>query len=238
MNAARQVGKMSTINIKVISDPVCPFCYLGKARLNRAIDLYQKTYPSGKDDTFNVTWQAYYLDPTAPKQGVPVNERMAARFGADRLEMMHARMKKLGAAEGFNFTFDGKVGHTRDAHRAVQLARTKGADVENAVMQSIMKSYFEEGGDITSWDMIVDAAARAGMEKGEVRRWLEEGKGGAEVDAQVEDAYRMGVRGVPHFVVDDKYEIGGAQDVGEFLQTLVAAKEGKKGSAALNGPSC
>ncbi|KAL3296499.1 DSBA-like thioredoxin domain-containing protein [Colletotrichum asianum] len=217
---------------------LCPFCYLGKARLNRAIDLYQKTYPAGKEDKFNVSWQAYYLDPTAPKKGVPVNERMAARFGADRLEMMHARMKKLGAAEGFNFTFDGKVGHTRDAHRAIQLAKTKGPEVENAVVTSIMKSYFEEGGDITSWDTIVDSAVRGGLAKEEVKKWLEEGKGGEEVDRQVEDAYRMGVRGVPHFVINDKYEIGGAQDVGEFLETLVAAREGGKGASGQDGLSC
>ncbi|KAJ0386651.1 hypothetical protein COL922a_003884 [Colletotrichum nupharicola] len=229
---------MANFNIKVISDPVCPFCYLGKARLNRAIDLYQKTYPAGKEDKFNVSWQAYYLDPTAPKKGVPVNERMAARFGADRLEMMHARMKKLGAAEGFNFTFDGKVGHTRDAHRAIQLAKTKGPEVENAVVTSIMKSYFEEGGDITSWDTIVDSAVRVGLAKEEVKKWLEEGKEGEEVDRQVEDAYRMGVRGVPHFVINDKYEIGGAQDVGEFLETLVAAREGGKGASGQDGLSC
>ncbi|OLN94319.1 Uncharacterized protein YwbO 1 [Colletotrichum chlorophyti] len=229
---------MTNINIKVISDPVCPFCYLGKARLNKAIEMYKKTYPGGKDDNFNVTWQAYYLDPTAPSKGVPVNERMAARFGAERLEMMHARMKMLGAAEGFNFTFDGKVGHTRDAHRAVQLAKTKGPEVENAVMTSIMKSYFEEGGDVTSWDMIVDAAARGGLDKAEVRKWLEEGKGAAEVDRQVEDAYRMGVRGVPHFVINDKYEVGGAQEVGEFLGQIVAAKENAQGSKGQEGPSC
>ncbi|KAK2034319.1 DSBA-like thioredoxin domain-containing protein [Colletotrichum zoysiae] len=230
---------MTNININIISDPVCPFCYLGKARLNRAIDLYKKTYPAGKDDTFNVTWSAYYLDPTAPPKGVPVNERMAERFGAERLHMMHERMKQMGAAEGVNFTFEGKVGHTRDAHRTIQLAKSKGADVQNAVVDSIMKSYFEEGGDITSWDMIVDAAARGGLERDEVRKWLEEGKGGQEVDKQVEDAYRMGVRGVPHFVINDKYEVGGAQEAGEFLRQIVAAKEkAGQGSSGQNGPSC
>ncbi|WQF78429.1 Putative DSBA-like thioredoxin domain, Thioredoxin-like superfamily [Colletotrichum destructivum] len=239
MNASRQASKMANINIKIISDPVCPFCYLGNARLNRAIDLYKKTYPGGKDDTFNVTWQAYYLNPTAPAKGLPVNEVMASRFGADRLEMMHAHMKKLGVAEGFNFTFGGKTGHTRDAHRAIQLAKSKGPEVENAVMTSIMKSYFEEDGDVTSWDMIVDAAARGGLERDEVRKWLEEGKGGREVDEQVEDAYRMGVRGVPHFVINDKYEVGGAQEVGEFLRQIVAAKEkGGQGSSGGGGLSC
>ncbi|WYZ34310.1 hypothetical protein EsH8_I_000586 [Colletotrichum jinshuiense] len=230
---------MATIDIKIISDPVCPFCYLGKARLNRAIDLYKKTYPGGKDDTFNVTWQAYYLDPTAPKKGVPINERMAERFGADRLEMMHTRMKSLGAAEGFNFTFGGKVGHTRDAHRVVQLAKSKGSEVEDAVMNSIMKSYFEENGDVTSWDMIMDAAVKGGLEREEVKKWLEDGKGGAEVDRQVEDAYRMGVRGVPHFVINDKYEVGGAQDVSEFLGQIVAArKRSSHESSGENGLSC
>ncbi|KAK2058006.1 DSBA-like thioredoxin domain-containing protein [Colletotrichum caudatum] len=230
---------MTNISINIISDPVCPFCYLGKARLNRAIDLYKKTYPGGKDDTFDVTWSAYYLDPTAPPKGVPVNERMAERFGAERLHAMHERMKQMGAAEGVNFTFEGKVGHTRDAHRTIQLAKSKGADVQNAVVDSIMKSYFEEGGDITSWDMIADAAARGGLERDEVRKWLEEGKGGQEVDDQVESAYRAGVRGVPHFVINDKYEVGGAQEAGEFLRQIVAAKEkAGQGSSGQNGPSC
>jgi predicted DsbA family dithiol-disulfide isomerase len=203
---------------------------LGKARLERAIKLYQSTYPEGKDDTFSIQWQPFYLDPTLPKVSVPVVERMAQRFGRDRLEMMHARMTQMGKAEGINFTFKGWVGNTRDSHRLIELGRTKGTETENKVVSAVMKNYFEEGGDITSIDQLVAAGEKAGIPKSEVRSWLEEGKGGDEVDRKVEEAYRKGISGVPFFEIQGKWRISGAQDVEDFVEQFVAAKAATAGS--------
>ncbi|KAH6962395.1 DSBA-like thioredoxin domain-containing protein [Ilyonectria sp. MPI-CAGE-AT-0026] len=229
---------MPNINIKVISDPVCPACYLGKHRLERAISLYRKSYPGGENDTFTVSWHPYYLNPQAPRKGVQIKEYLASRISPDRVDMMNARMAKIGRAEGLNYTFDGKVGHTRDAHRVVQLAKTKGSEVENRVVGAIMKSFFEEGGDITSKDMLVEAAVQGGLEREETAGWLNEGKGGDAVDKEVEEAVRKGVQSVPRFYVDEKYEIHGAQDVDEFLQQIILAKDGTKGTKSKEGVTC
>lgn len=206
-----------------------PKCYLGKKRLDRAIALYQKTVPGGAEDTFRVTWKPFYLDPTLPQGvGIPVRERMAQKFGADREEALTRRMALMGQSEGICFSFQGKMGNTRDAHRLVQLARAReaqSAGVQERLMAALMRAYFEEGGDITSHELLLRAAAEAGLDGGEAKAWLEGGKGGDEVDAEVEEAYAKGISGVPHFIINDKYEIGGAQEVEAFLGEFMRAKE-------------
>lgn len=200
-------------------------CYIGKARLDKAIDLYRRTHPGAKDDTFNVTWSPFYLDPTAPKKGIPLLERLASRFGPDRIEGLQGHLSQVGQAEGINFKFDSRTGNTRDSHRVAELARTKGPETQSRVVAEIMRSYFENSGDITSWDDLVAAAERGGLDGSEVRTWLAEGKGGEEVDREVQQAVALGVSGVPHFIIQDKYQVGGAQDPDTFLQQFIAIKE-------------
>ncbi|KAK6953059.1 hypothetical protein Daesc_005358 [Daldinia eschscholtzii] len=216
---------MTNFSIKIVSDTVCPWCYVGKKRLDRAIDLYRKTYPDGKNDTFTVSWFPFYLDPTSPKKGVPLVERMIQRFGPDKLEAMQRRLELIGREEGINFSFKGKVGNTRDSHRLIQFGKTKGNDVENRVVLELFKTYFEGEGDITSHDTLIDAAQKAGLDKTEVKDWLESDKGGKEVDQEVQEAYARDIHGVPHFTVQDKYKIGGAEDPQAFLEAFARVKK-------------
>lgn len=186
--------------------------------------------PSGSEDKFNITWKPYYLDPSLPQgRSFPVLERMAQKFGPDRQEAITKRLALMGQGEGICFSFQGKLGNTRDAHRLVQLARNKdagkGSEVQEKLMAELMASYFEQGGDITDRKSLVEAAVKAGIEKGEAEGWLEEGKGGADVDREVEEAYARGIRGVPHFIINNKYELGGAQEVEAFLGEFVRAKD-------------
>lgn len=211
--------------MKLLQLTSIPQCYLGKKRLERAIDVYKKTVPGGSSDTFAITWKPFYLDPTLPPgRGIPVRERMAQKFGADREAAITQRLAAMGQGEGICFTFSGKMGNTRDAHRLVQLARTKGGDTQDRLMSAMMRGYFEEGGDITSREELVKAAVEAGIGENEASSWLEDGKGGEEVDKEVEWAYGHGISGVPHFIVNGKYEISGAQDVEAFVGELVRAK--------------
>lgn len=167
----------------------------------------------------------FYLDPTLPRgKSMPVQERMAQKFGSDRLGAMTERMRLMGQSEGICFTFQGKIGNTRDAHRLSQLAKTKGSDVQSKLMAALMQSYFEESGDVTSHHTLLTAAEKAGLDRAEAKAWLEEDKGGDEVDKAVEWAYAKGIQGVPHFIINDRYEIGGAQDVEAFLGEFVRAK--------------
>lgn len=231
---------MTAFEITIISDTVCPFCYLGRARLDRAIALYRKTVPGGSlpSTTFTIRWHAYRLgDATGPS--VPVRDVAAARFGADRLPAKHARMAQLGAEEGFAFTFAGRIGPTRDSHRVVQLGARQGPAVADRVMREVMRMFFEEGGDICSWEDLATAAERAGLDRAEAMRWLEDGQGGDEVDREVEEAARMGVKGVPKFVINGKHEVDGAGDVSAMLEQLVAARdEEDAGKAVVTDAVC
>ncbi|KAH6615588.1 DSBA-like thioredoxin domain-containing protein [Chaetomium sp. MPI-SDFR-AT-0129] len=236
---------MTNFNIKIVSDAICPWCYVGKKRLERAIATYQQTVPNGADDTFTISWHPFYLDPSLPP-GVSVDrgEHLARKFslGPERLAASTARLKALGAEEGIAFSLRGRIGNTRDAHRLVQLAKTKSAQAEGRVVATLFKSHFEEDADITSRDALVAVGEAAGLEKGEVESWLDGGKGGEEVDREVEAAYAQGINGVPNFTIDSRYQVQGAQDVETFLDVFARVKKaagpGDLGVQSTSGPSC
>lgn len=153
---------------------------------------------------------------------------------------MNARLTAMGKAEGINFNFDGKVGNTRDAHRLVQLAKTKSTEAQNRLVTELFKSHFEEAGDVTSQSMLVETGGKAGLDQAEVKDWLETGRGGGEVDREVQRAYEDGVSGVPNFTINGKYRVSGAQDVEYFLKVLTAAKAQATdaGDKPAEGTSC
>ncbi|KAI1322894.1 DSBA oxidoreductase [Xylariaceae sp. FL0255] len=213
--------KMTNFNIKIVSDTVCPWCYVGKRRLDRAIELYRQTQPN---DTFNISWAPFYLDPTSPAIGVPVKERTAQKFGASRVEMMMQHLAAVGREEDIEFSFNGRIGNTRDSHRLIQLGKTKGPEIESRVVAELFKSYFEGEGDITSHEMLLAAAEKAGLEPAETKDWLETGKGGAEVDREVQEAYAKNIHGVPNFTIQGAYQIDGAQDPQAFLAAFKKVK--------------
>lgn len=158
-------------------------------------------------------------------------ERMAQKFGPDKVGAISQRLASMGRPEGICFSMKGKLGNTRDAHRLVQLARAKddasssSADYQDKLMTGMMRRYFEEGGDITSHALLLDAAEEAGIDRSEAKAWLEGGKGGEVVDKEVQWAYARGIQGVPHFIINGRYEISGAQDVEGFLAEFVRAKD-------------
>ncbi|KAK3301808.1 DSBA oxidoreductase [Chaetomium strumarium] len=217
---------MTNFSIKVVSDNVCPWCYIGKKKLDRAINLYKKTYPGGKEDTFTISWCAFYLDETAPTQGIPILQRFAQRFGgsAERAAAFRERLQNIGAQEGIGFSFAGKIGNTRDSHRLIHLGKAKGSDVEDRVVMELFRDYFEGTGDITSYETLIRVGVQAGIDGEEVRAWLESGKGGAEVDAEVREAKSKGIRGVPHYTIQDRYEVDGAQDPQDFVEVFAKIK--------------
>ena len=139
--------------------------------------------------------------------------------------MIIERLTAVGKDAGINFSFGGKTGSTRDSHRLVQLGKTKGPHVQTRVVEELFKSYFEDEGDITSHDALTEAGVRAGLEEAEVKNWLQSDKGGTEVDKEVSEAQIRGVNGVPNFVLQGKYEIGGAQDAEAFAKVFERVKE-------------
>ncbi|KAM6528046.1 hypothetical protein FALCPG4_009072 [Fusarium falciforme] len=213
---------MPTISITAISDPVCPWCYIGALRLSRAISLYRKTVSSR--DVVTTTWHAYQLDPLTKTQ--PMLEKMASKVGEEKVPEFKARLGDIAKREGLIFDFGGTIGNTRDAHRLEKLANTKDEeDLQTRVALEVMKMYFEEGGNITSIDDLVKAAGRVGIDESEARAWLESDNGGQEVDAEVLEMQTLGVRGVPRYIINGKFTVDGAEDVGMFLEQMVLARE-------------
>ncbi|KAK3331443.1 dsba-like thioredoxin domain-containing protein [Apodospora peruviana] len=220
---------MTIFTIKITSDPVCPQCYLGKKRLDRAIQLYKRVIPDGKHDTFIIEWLPFYLDrqPTTARtdtqlscntatktcnqsSSMPLADRMLQRFGgsATTAEAMQACLRSKGQNEGISFSFGSRIGSTRDAHRLIHFAglnqtqqNTRTGEIQNSVVTELFRRYFEEDGDITSHHMLVEVGEQAGLDAEEVRDWLRSDQGGQEVDDLADQAVREGVKGVPVFVI-------------------------------------
>ncbi|OCL13237.1 thioredoxin-like protein [Glonium stellatum] len=214
---------MTNFEIKIVSDTVCPWCYVGKKRLERGITQYKAAHPDS-DDTFSTTWYPFYLNPDAPKTGIDKNKYYIQRFGEARTQMMQERLAQLGKSDGIDFKFGGKTGNTRDSHRLIQLGKTKSPAVQTRVVEELFAAYFENEKDITSHDVLVDAGIKAGLDAAEVKEWLGSGKGGAEVDREVQEAYEQSISGVPNFTIQDQFEIGGAQEPAAFVQLFERIK--------------
>ncbi|CAG7563138.1 unnamed protein product [Fusarium equiseti] len=219
---------MPTISIVVISDPVCPWCFIGALRLSQAISLYLKTVCSR--DIIITKWHAYQLDANTPTQ--PLVSKMASKWGIDEVPAVKTRLNSIGKREGLEFNFNSTIGNTRDAHRLEKLGRKVG--LEMGVAMEIMRMFFLGGGDITSKNDLIKAAERAGVDKDEAREWLEGDDGGEEVDAEVAEMHRLGVKGVPRYVINEKFKVDGAEDVGDILEKLVMAREEALGQESVD----
>ena len=203
-----------TVTIDVVSDAVCPWCFIGKKKL----DMAMAAMP---DIIFDVRWRPYQLDATIPLGGMPRREYMARKFGEDRLPAIHDKLREAGRDVGLAFEFD-KIAvspNTLDAHRLIRWAQSTGA--QHAVVERLFRMFFLEGRDIGDAATLTEAAVDAGMEKAVVERLL---SGDADADAVREEigvAQRLGVTGVPFFIFDGRIGVSGAQPP-EILQQAIA----------------
>ena len=231
---------MTAFSISIVSDTVCPWCYVGKKRLEAGIAAYKAAHPSSTD-TFSTTWHPFYLNPDAPKTSIDKTAFYRAKFGDQRAAAAFQMLSQIGQKEGIAFKFGGRTGNTRDSHRLVQLGKTKSAAQQTRVIEELFASYFEKEEDITSWEVLLGAAERAGLERGEASEWLESGKGGEEVDREVEEAYKKGISGVPNFEINGRFEVGGAQEPQAFVTLFERIKReeerGEEGRKRVEGGS-
>ncbi|KAL4900013.1 hypothetical protein BDW74DRAFT_162525 [Aspergillus multicolor] len=224
---------MTNFNIQIISDSICPWCYVGFRRLSRAISTHKLTNPL---DTFTITWSPFYLNAASPAYpGVDKRAFYESKFGAARTGAIFERLAAVGEGEGINFSFGGRTGRTRDSHRLIWLAGLKekelrekgtvpGGDVvgglQTRVVEGLFRAYFEEEKNITERGVLLEAAVGAGLEKGEVEGLFDSDVGGKEVDSEAEGARRQFVTGVPYFTVQGQYAIEGADEPDTFLEVF------------------
>jgi len=215
---------MTNFIISIISDTVCPWCFVGKRRLERAISQYRTKHPSASADTFSITWLPYYLNPSAPKHGTDKRQHYYLKFGEARANAIFSMLSDVGKGEGIKFSFDGKMGSTRDSHRIIQLAGTKSAESQDRTVEALFRAYFEKERDITSHQVILEAAVEAGLDEEEAREVLSSDRFGPEVDRETATARAENIGGVPHFTIQDRFSVSGAQESAAFLQLFERVK--------------
>jgi len=192
--------------------------------------LHKKTYPGGSQDTFNLIWLPYYLDPDAPREGIPLTECFISKYGPERAASRQQRLIDIGLVEGISFSFGCKIGNTRDAHRLIELAKSRYITMQTIIMDRLFEAYFEQNGDITDRAMLREIGVAAGLEAKVVKDWLESDQGGEEVDKQAKAAREGSGSGVPCHVIQGMYNIDGADDPAAFSEDFHKVKSKEDGT--------
>ncbi|KAK3681845.1 hypothetical protein LTR37_020829 [Vermiconidia calcicola] len=233
---------MTKFNITIISDTVCPWCYVGYRNLQSAITQHLGKHPG---DTFEISWHPFQLNPNAPR-GVSVDKARSyeSKLGAQQAQIVFERLKSAGEKAGIKFSFRGRTGNTLDSHRLIEFARawqasSKGAGAcvpsirspQTRVVEELFAAYFEHEQDITSHDVIAAAAGQAGLYEKQVRTFLAGDELAGHVSKEAE-SNRRGVSGVPHFTINDVFAVEGAQEPAAFTALFDRYKKKFEGGRA------
>jgi predicted DsbA family dithiol-disulfide isomerase len=227
---------MLSLSVQVWSDIACPWCYVGKRRLEAAIARLPD--PGG----IEVVWRSFELDPGAPRAqppGLSYAERLARKYGTSsaQAEAMIDRMTSIAAADGLPFRFDLiQPGNTFDAHRLIHLAHARG--MQDAMKERLLRAYLVEGEPIGDPGALARLATDAGLDADEVRDVLAGDAYASSVRADEEEARRLGIHGVPFFVLGNAYGVSGAQPVEMLLAALTQARAEAPQSAVREGAVC
>lgn len=216
---AQQQSNKKKMKVDIWSDVMCPFCYIGKRHFEEALAKFE----NGKD--IEVVWHSFQLDPDAEAQpGKSAYEYLAERKGQslEWSKQVHSQVTQMAADAGLTYNFDkAVVANSFDAHRIVQLAKKHGKG--DAMEEQLFKAYFTEGKDIANDATLTELATSIGLNKEEVEEVLSSDKYADDVQEDVATASRLGINGVPFFVINNKYGVSGAQPSATFVQALQQA---------------
>ena len=203
------------VHIDVVSDVVCPWCFIGKHRLEKAIELTP-------DIPVEVRWRPYFLNDWIPREGISREQYLTTKFGSsERYKRIAQRVAAAASAEGLIYAIDkiSRQPNTLDAHRLIRWAGGVGKAAE--MKQKLMDLYFTEGADLTDRRVLVQAAADIGLNAEEIEKALAGEKDVAEVEREALSAKEAGIEGVPCFIFDGKFAVSGAQ-APEYLAEAIA----------------
>ncbi|MFI6331284.1 DsbA family protein [Micromonospora chersina] len=207
------------MEIELYADVVCPWCWIGKRRLEQAL--------AGYDGEVTVRFRPFQLDPTPVTEPKPLIEALGAKFGGrDKAEGMAAHVTQVAKDAGIDMRFDRAVAaNTFEAHRLVRFATERGRAAE--LVERLYRAHFQDGIDVGSTDALVTLAREVGLDEAEARDYLESNLGRREVAADLSAAHQLGVSSVPTFVLAGKYAVTGAQEPETLLAALheVAQRE-------------
>lgn len=226
------------MKIEIWSDIVCPFCYIGKKRLEQALASFPHR------DEVEIIWKSYQLHPQFPQDaaGIPAVEYIKNAKGLTKEETlaMMQQVQSIGKSLEIDFDFEKSlIVNTLNGHRLIHFAQEHG--LGNILKERLLKVHFSEGVDVNDTNILVNLAAEVGMDKKEVQEMLHSDRFTYEVTQDIQEGVNLGLRGVPFFVFNQKFGIAGAQPLEMFEQTLRQAYEDAKTVIIMNdneGPSC
>ncbi|MBI3199096.1 MAG: DsbA family oxidoreductase [Rhodospirillales bacterium] len=223
MDQAQPVGR-----IDVISDAICPWCYIGKRQLERALDIL-----AAKHCAVTVAWHPFQLNPEMPPEGVERKQYRIAKFGSlERSQQLDQRITETAATVGLEFHLDRitRTPNTVDAHRLIRMAGKKG--VQDGVVEALFEGYFCNGADIGDRQVLATLGAEGGLDRDEVLAMLAGDEGRKEVLAGDQMARNAGIQGVPSFALQGHVLFSGAVPAEEMAQAFTRAWEILKNRAA------
>jgi predicted DsbA family dithiol-disulfide isomerase len=210
---------MDSMQIDVVSDTVCPWCFIGKKRLERAMALRPGV-------AFNVHWRPYRLDPTIPKEGVDRRAYLKAKFGdGPRTQSMGDVIRAEGLQEGIQFAFEKieRSPNTLDSHRLIRWAASAG--VQDEIVERLFSAYFLEGRNIGDRKVLLDVAREGGMDA-EIVSGLFDGTADADlIEREDRLAHEMGISGVPTFIFENRFMLSGAREPEVLVRVIDKAVE-------------
>jgi len=206
------------MQIDIVSDTVCPWCFIGKRRIERAMALRP-------DVKFDVVWRPYRLDPSIPREGVDRRAYLKAKFGdSPRTSAMGEAIRSAGESEGIAFAFDkiARSPNTLDSHRLIRWSANAGK--QDQIVERLFQAYFIEGQDIGNSAVLSEVAAKAGMDGALVARLLAGDADLVSVEREAGLANEMGITGVPTFIFDSKFMISGAREAELLVRVIDKAR--------------
>ena len=210
----------ASVHIDVISDVVCPWCYIGKHRLEQALEL-------APDVTIDINWRPYFLNPWIPREGIDRQTYLETKFGsADRYNVIAERIAAAAAIEGLQYAPDkiARQPNTLDCHRLILWSRS--ATDPARMKQRLMELYFAEGGDLTDPKVLIQAAVDCGMDGDLVRRLFASDADIDRVESEANSAKEAGIDGVPCFIFGGSVIVTGAQSP-EYLASAIERTAGR-----------
>jgi len=213
--------KYNVMKVEIWSDVMCPFCYIGKRRFEEALAQFPNA------DKVEITWKSFQLNPDlVTDPSVSIHQYLADIKGwqLDYAKQLNQQVSDMAQAVGLHYDFDrAVVANSFDAHRLVQLAKKH--NLGDAAEEALFKAYFTEGKNIADHSTLIALGTNIGLDADELKQVLDTNAYADAVKHDIEEAQELGIRGVPFFVMNDKYAVSGAQPTEVFLQTLEKAFE-------------
>ncbi len=218
------------IQVDIVSDVVCPWCFIGKRRIEKAMTALNHQFD------FEVSYLPFELNPQTPEEGFNQKEYLVKKFGGEeKYHQITSHVTSVAAEEGLQFDFDKQrvSPNTKDAHRVIWFAKKEGKQLQ--AKEAFMKAYFEQGVDLTKKENIVSIASAVGLDASRVVALLDSNEGLQEVNELEQLNYQRGISGVPFYIINNQHGISGAQPADVFIQAL---KEIGTEVASSQGEAC